>query len=198
MAHKYNPEHKSRLDSPERRKLLPAEEILRGAGLRDGDTVADIGAGTGYFSIPAALIVGERGRVYAIDTSPEMLGALKGAVAASGLATVKAVLSGEYDFTIPGAVADFALVALVLHEVGDRTRFLAESLRVLMPGGTLLVIEWNNAEMEMGPPAHERIAPGDAMRALMRAGFTDIRTVDYGRHFYFLAARRPTTARGKA
>jgi ubiquinone/menaquinone biosynthesis C-methylase UbiE len=198
MAHKFNPEHKSRLDGPERRKILPPSEILEGAGLRPGDAVADIGAGTGYFSIPAAVITGPRGRVYAVDTSPDMLAALADAAAGAGVSNIEAVHSGEYDFKIVDATADFALMSVVLHEVDDRARLLAESFRILKPGGTLLVIEWAIAGMDMGPPAAERIATNDAVRAVERAGFTDVRTVDYNRYFYFIMARRPGAARGEA
>mgnify|MGYP000912736447 CR=1 FL=1 len=73
MAHKINVKHMYRLDSPERRKMLPPEETLFNAGLTKNDIFIDIGCGIGYFSIPASKIVGPKGKVFALDTSKEML-----------------------------------------------------------------------------------------------------------------------------
>ena len=73
MSHKFSAKDKSKLDNPERRKILPPPITLEKLYLQKGDIVADVGCGIGYFNIPAAVIVGEMGKVYAIDISEEML-----------------------------------------------------------------------------------------------------------------------------
>lgn len=71
--HKFNPENKGKLDNPERRKLLPPEEVLLELGLKKGQNMADIGCGIGYFTIPAGEIVGREAKVYGVDILEEML-----------------------------------------------------------------------------------------------------------------------------
>ena len=77
MAHRFDPKNIERLDNPARRELLPPVKILTDIGLAQGHRLLDIGAGIGYFSLPALDIVGPRGRVIAADVSAEMLGELK-------------------------------------------------------------------------------------------------------------------------
>ncbi|TAL35351.1 MAG: class I SAM-dependent methyltransferase, partial [Spirochaetes bacterium] len=156
-----------------------------------GDIVADIGAGTGYFTIPAAGIVGPRGRVYALDISPEMLKSVRAAADAAGLACVETALSTEYDPGLGESVANFALLSTVVHEVDNHVRLLRAAYRLLEPGGTLLIIEWRNVPMEMGPPPHERIAPEDAARMAGKAGFVRVLAALLNEYFYTVRAIRP-------
>ena len=73
MSHKFNPASMHKLDNSGRREMLPPEKVLLLTGLKEGDIFLDIGAGIGYFAIPAAEITGESGKVIAADISPEML-----------------------------------------------------------------------------------------------------------------------------
>ena len=73
MTHKFDAKNRHKLDNPKRREMLPPEKTLIRLGLKQGDIVADIGCGIGYFTIPAANIVGDSGKVFAMDISPEML-----------------------------------------------------------------------------------------------------------------------------
>ena len=74
MKHKFDAKSKHKLDNHQRRELLPPERTLLLMGLREGDVMADIGCGIGYFTVPAADIVGNSGKVYGLDVSEEMLG----------------------------------------------------------------------------------------------------------------------------
>ena len=73
MAHKFDAKNKHKLDNEKRRELLPPEEILIKLGLHEGDIMADIGCGIGYFTNPASKIAGDSGNIFAMDISPEML-----------------------------------------------------------------------------------------------------------------------------
>jgi len=77
IAHKFPLEMKKKLDSPERKKLFNSEKALSSLGIKAGMTVADIGCGTGFFSIPLASLVGKKGKVFAADISKEMLSDLR-------------------------------------------------------------------------------------------------------------------------
>ena len=73
MSHKFDAKNKHKLDNETRRKMLPPEQTLLSLGLKEGDIMADIGCGIGYFAVPASKIVGKSGKVFAMDILPEML-----------------------------------------------------------------------------------------------------------------------------
>jgi len=156
--HKFAPEKADRLESPERRALLPPRETLQRFGLGAGMTFVDVGAGTGYFTRAAAEIVGPQGAAIAVDSSPEMLAILR---SRNGTGVMRTLLSTDYAIPLEDGIADLVMVAFVLHETVDRGRFLAELRRLLKPGGRILIVEWKKQDDEHGPPREERLAPED-------------------------------------
>lgn len=170
MTHRFDPKNLSRLDSPERRALLPPEKTLHTIGLKEGETLLDIGAGIGYFSIPALDIVGPSGTVIAADLSPEMLEELQRR--AGKRPNLMILRSTEDHLPVADATVDRVLMAFVLHEIPDATAFLAEVRRVLKPGGHIAIIEWRPVETPMGPPVAERLPETEARRLLAAAHFT--------------------------
>ncbi len=190
MAHKFDPKNIDRLDNPERRKALPPEEVLRAAGMRPGDTMADIGAGIGYFSFAAAKLAGPGGRIYAIDSSPDMIQELRRRISSSGAGNIEAVQSAEYDITLPDGSVDFAFMCNVLHEVEDRRLFLKAVRAALKPGGRFAIIEWQKRPMEIGPPVGERIDPDEAADLLRGLEFTDVARADYSDTYYIVTAKK--------
>jgi len=153
--HKFSPENALRLERAERYTLIPPKGTLQRFGLSQGMTIADIGAGTGFFSRPAAELVGSTGTVYAVDMSREMVGTLT----SLGLSpNMRTVVSQEYSVPLPDAVADIVFVSFVLHETDDRPRFLRELYRLVKPGGQLVIVEWKKQAEEHGPPMEERLS----------------------------------------
>ena len=127
-------------DNPARRLLQNPEQIL-GRLLQPGQTVADIGCGMGYFTVPMARLVGEGGRVIAVDLQPEMLDALKRRAARQNLqGRIHCHLSQPDRIGLAEPV-DFALAFWVLHEVKAPAAFLAEIKRMLKPDGRFLLVE---------------------------------------------------------
>ena len=153
--HKFSPQHAERLENAERYKLLQPEANLRKLGLKSGMTFVDIGAGTGFFSRTASAIVGEKGMVYALDMSKEMLEIMK----RNGQApNMQALLSEEYSLPVNDEAADFVLISTVLHENTDPARLVAEAARVTKSSGKIVIIEWKKQDEETGPPEGERLA----------------------------------------
>ena len=179
MSYKFEIKHMEKLNSPKRRALMPPEKTLDELGLLKSDTVADIGCGIGYFSIPAAEIAKEN-IVYALDPSQEMLDYL---AANSNSPNLKLVKTDEYDFKIEGASIDFALMANVFHEIDDKPRFMEEIKRILKDHGRLAVIEFQKKETEMGPDIAHRISPGELLKLLGKHFVID-RIIDIGDVFY--------------
>lgn len=190
MVHKFNPASKPKLDNPERRKLLPPEEILRQLGLRQGDSMADIGCGIGYFTLPAAYIVGKQGKVYGLDIVAEMLEETQDRVSASGLTNVELLQVKENDWLLPGETVDYAFACLVAHEAEDLTAFFREAARILRPAGQLAVIEWNKQPGRMGPPPEHRLDKGDLTALLSRCGFDDMRQHAVNDEMYAVLAKK--------
>jgi len=190
MAHKFDPANMAKLDSPDRRRMLPVDDILKSLGLSEGEILVDIGAGIGYFSLPASAIVGPRGKVIALDTAEQMAVELERRVALSGLGNVMVKRSAEYEFGLDDSSADIALMVTMLHEVEDMPRILEETYRVLRDGGRLGIVEWLPTPMEHGPIITERI-PREAMRTMLAAaGFVDVDMGDINEKFYLTKARK--------
>ena len=171
MAHRINVKEMHKLDSPERRKILPPKETLYNSGLTKNDIFIDIGCGIGYFSIPASKIVGPKGKVYALDRSIEMLEELKKRIIEKKIENIMPILTKDYDFIIDSEIGTFALMSNVLHEVDDKTILLEETSRVLKNGGTFCIIEWQKKETEKGPPIEHRISESEVKELLEKTAF---------------------------
>jgi ubiquinone/menaquinone biosynthesis C-methylase UbiE len=170
MPHIFDPQHLQRLDNPERRKLVPPYETLIELGLKPGQVLVDIGAGAGYFSIPAASITGPSGQVIATDMSKEMLDHLAVKAEETGTA-LEVLLTPPDSLPLPDHTADMTFMAFVFHELDKRQNYLAELRRITKPDGTLVIIDWADIDSPMGPPVEHRISLNEAMNNIASAGF---------------------------
>jgi ubiquinone/menaquinone biosynthesis C-methylase UbiE len=188
MAHKFDPKNIERLDNPKRREATPPKETLIKLGLKAGDSFADIGCGIGYFTLPASEIVGEDGRVFAVDTSNTMLEELEKRLIDHPITNIIRLKSGEYETGIPPHTVTFVFIANVLHEIDDKDFFLSNLHSILKENGTIAVIEWEKKEMLMGPPVDHRLEKKDVEDILSKNGFKDIRHFQLHENFFALTA----------
>ncbi len=173
MAHIFDPEDRHKLDSAERRAEMPPDETLVKAGIKPGDIVLDVGCGTGYFTLPAARMVGHKGMVYAVDASGVMLAELRSRTSREGIFNVQTFQTRQSSLELPEASYTLALLSNVLHEVDDKKAFLGKLGTALKPGARLAVIEWKKAETPAGPPLAERISEDEMQVMLKKAGFSE-------------------------
>lgn len=185
MTHKFNPINKKKLDNEWRRENLPPLETLTKLELKPDDTFADIGCGIGYFTIPAAEIIGSQ-TAYALDTSPEMLEEVKLRAENAGLTNIVITQTGEYDLKLADELVTFALLVNVIHEIEDKPLFLKEISRILKPGGKLAIIDWEKRETEMGPPVDHRISREELTAMLKEIDFNCLETMNFTENFYGL------------
>lgn len=185
MVHKFNPINKNKLDNEWRRENLPPVETLEKLGLQADDVFADIGCGIGYFTIPAAKMIGNNS-AYALDTSPGMLEEVELRSKAAGINNIKTVKTEELDLLIPDEAVTFALLVNVIHEIVDKNQFLEEISRIIKTGGKLAIIDWEKAETAMGPPIDHRIAKEDVVAMLEEIGFNCQETQSHTENFYGL------------
>jgi len=122
------------------------EKALDAIGIRPGMSIADIGAGTGYFSIRMAKRVGPGGKIYANDIQPEMLVRLKRRVADAGLSNVQAVLGTESDPKLPAKTMDLILMVDVYHEFSQPQLMLQNLRRALKDDGALVLLEYRKED----------------------------------------------------
>ncbi|TMH11361.1 MAG: class I SAM-dependent methyltransferase [Betaproteobacteria bacterium] len=134
------------LERPERVEEERPDLLLSALDLKAGMTVADIGAGTGYYSWRMAQRVGGRGTVYAVDIQPEMIKLLEQQMSKRGAANVKAVLGTLTDPGLPLASIDLALMVDVYHELEYPHEMLAAIVRALKPGGRLVFVEFRGGD----------------------------------------------------
>jgi ubiquinone/menaquinone biosynthesis C-methylase UbiE len=188
MAHKFDPSRKEMLDSPDRMKWQNPDSILKAFGVEEGMTLADVGCGTGFFSVPAARMVGAHGRVYGVDMQEEMLWSLQARLLKEGIENVLPILSTEEVIPLPSSSIDAVLLVNTLHElVGDAT--LLEIIRILRPEGFLAAVDWKKEPMEMGPPLEHRLSVGEAVKSLADRGLLAM-DVEVGPLHYGLKAQR--------
>lgn len=138
------PAHVKWLNSPLRRLIQNPKKIM-GKYISMGDTAVDLGCGGGYFTVALAKMVGDNGRVIAMDLQKEMLDFTKDYAAKKGvLDRITLHQCQEKDIGLPGLKVDFALAFYMVHEVPDRVRFLRQVAELLKPTAHFMVIEPNH------------------------------------------------------
>ncbi len=172
-----------------RRRVLPPEEVLRDFLPSDDAALADIGAGAGFFALPAARYL-SGGHVYAVDRQEDMLALLRRRAAEAGLENIVPVLSDAKALPLEGQSVDAVLMANVFHDIGDQSAMLSEVGRILRPQGAFYLVEWDKVETEMGPPQEIRIAPPDLEQALRDGGFAVEHRFQGPSPFYRILARK--------
>ena len=190
MSHKFESKSMHKLDSQERRKILPPHETLKVVGLKQGDVMADVGCGIGYFTIPAAQIVGPTGQVYAIDIVPEMLAVVEQKKTEMANENITTILAVKDYLIIPSGSVTFVFVCNVLHEIENIFSIASELKRILSDNRQIAVIEWNKIQSNFGPPLSHRLAREEVEDLLCNIGFNNITTKNLGEHFYAVLGQK--------
>ncbi len=182
---RFDPARAAMLDDPARFEYLPPAEIIAALDPPSGGTVVDFGTGTGAFAIELARRRPDL-RVIAYDEQPGMLDLLKAKSDAARLKNLEPVLSDRAEEM--AGIGDRILAINVLHEVGDDA--LAQMVRMLKPGGSILFIDWDAAiERPVGPPRDHTYSCPEARERLEKAGLS-VKLLKPWRYHFALAATR--------
>jgi ubiquinone/menaquinone biosynthesis C-methylase UbiE len=183
---KFNPNNMSKLDSPERKKLLPTDKVLNIIGVEKNMVIADIGCGTGYFSIPIAKSIGPDSNIYAVDISKEMLLETEKKAKEENISNVVLVQASENSFNLEESSCDMVFSSTVLHEVESPQDFLIQCKKAIKEKGNIIILDWNKVEAEVGPPMKHRVSVDQIEQYAKEVGL-HIDSVAYlGNNFYIV------------
>lgn len=180
------------LEREEREEFQKPDEVLKALELKAGQTVADIGAGSGYFTIPIAKAVGPEGKVLAIDISQHMLDYIGRRIKAEQLENVELRKVERDDPELPEGGIDLILMVDTIHYImsGEERTAYAKKLREgLAPGGRLIIIDyipkpWD--ERPWGPPPEQHLSKETLNKEMATAGLTVINEHDFLPEQYFV------------
>ncbi|HKU45361.1 MAG TPA: class I SAM-dependent methyltransferase, partial [Burkholderiales bacterium] len=158
-------------------------EVIEALALPPDAAVADIGAGTGYFSVRLARML-PKGKVYAADVETSMVQHLAARAKRDELANLVAVQSDMDDARLPGKV-DLALFVDVVHHISGRESYFRRLKESLKAGGRVAIVDFR-PDSEIGPPPRARISAEHVKRQLAAAGFTLVAEHDFLPNQYFL------------
>jgi ubiquinone/menaquinone biosynthesis C-methylase UbiE len=159
------------LDRPEREAEESPSRAIRALRIEPGQVVADIGAGSGYYSLLLSKAVGPKGRVYATDIQPEMLAILKGKLEAQSMTNVQLVLGTETETKLADASVDLAIMVDVYHELQQPQVFLQSVKRALKPGGRLVLIEFRKEDPQVPIREEHKMSIREARQELEADGY---------------------------
>ncbi len=172
------------------KKFLDPEKVLFAAGLAKGHSFADLGSGSGFYTLAAAGIVGEQGVVSSVDILESTLDHISAEARLKNVHNIKTFACDLEKSTscsqITEGSADMVLMANITHQIKNRRNLFAEAYRLLKTGGKLLVIEWNEQPAPIGPVASERISEAEVNNAAKSATFKSAGNLSVDAYHYGL------------
>ncbi|EAQ98037.2 class I SAM-dependent methyltransferase [Congregibacter litoralis] len=178
------------LERPERERQERTDLLITRLPISPGDKVADIGAGTGFFSFPIAKRVPE-GRVYAVDIQPEMLAMLEERKNAMKLANVESVLGSETSPNLPSGAIDLAFIVDAYHEFSYPREMGLALFDALRAGGKLVLIEYRSEDPSVPIKTLHKMSEDQARREMAAIGLEWVRTEDYLPQQHVLIFEKP-------
>jgi ubiquinone/menaquinone biosynthesis C-methylase UbiE len=159
------------LEDPKRDAYQKPQEVVAALAIRPGEIVADIGAGSGYFSLRLAQHVGQTGHVYAVDINPDMIRRMNQRIHEAGLVNVSTILA-QPDNPLLAQPVDRVLFVNVWHHIENQAAYLERLKKSLKPGGQIVMIDFHKRDLPVGPPVAMKIAREDLLRQMQAHGFT--------------------------
>jgi ubiquinone/menaquinone biosynthesis C-methylase UbiE len=187
VPHQHHPpsseEYAKVLEDPSRDEWQKPHDVVMALSLKSTETIADIGAGTGYF---ARRFANHAGKVYAVDIDEKLLGIARDHAPAN----LETILAAPDDPRLPAATVDTVFFCDVLHHIDNRPAYYAKLAKALKPDGRIVVIDFYKKELPVGPPPEMKIAEEDLIAEFRNAGFALAKRLDILPYQYFLFFER--------
>jgi len=174
------------LEDPKRDAYQRPHQVIQALKLKTGEVVADIGAGSGYFTFRLAQHVGEKGRVYAVDVSPEMIVHLNRRARDLKAGNVVTMLAAPDDPLLPDASIDRFFICDTWHHIENHPHYLSLLKQMLKPGGHVVMVDFKKEKTPVGPPIEMRIAREDLVKEMETNGFRLVKEHAFLPYQYFL------------
>jgi len=178
-------------ERPERASLQKPDEVVQTLALKNGEVVADIGAGNGYFSRPLAKAVAPDGKVYAVDVAADVLGYLKERADKEGISNIVTIVSREEDPLLPKNAVDLVFFCDTTHHIVNRVPFYRAMAPGLKQGGRVAIIDYKPDAQHHPHPSEEHVPRSQAISEMEDAGFKYVKDFDFLRDQYFLIFEKP-------
>lgn len=180
------------LDSKQRERLIPPEVLINQMPIHKNHTLLDVGAGSGFFTIPMA--VRTMGNVYAMDPDKRMLNVIEAKAYEKGLHNIEPLQETIENLSLQNDSIDFVMASLILHEVRSLTTALSKIFEVLSVGGHLLCLEYEKDDLIVeGPPMSIRIQSAELEKILLTTGFEIVKKRKINDAIYTVLAVKPET-----
>jgi arsenite methyltransferase len=183
VPHQHHPpssdEYAKVLDDPSRDEWQKPHDVVMALNLKPAESIADIGAGTGYF---ARRFANHAGKVYAVDIDEKLL-AIAGNHAPANL---KTMVAAPDDPRLPRRSVDTVFFCDVLHHIENRPAYYAKIAEALKPGGRVVVIDFHEKPLPVGPPPSMKLSDNAVIEEFQRAGFKLSKRLDTLPYQYFL------------
>mgnify|MGYP003330484038 CR=1 FL=1 len=180
------------LERREREDEESPSKAIKLLGLKPGMTVCDLGAGTGYYAVRMARIVGDSGKVYAVDIQPRMLELLGKRLASAGIKNVVSVLGGETETKLPDASQDLIILVDVYHEFSKPREMLRSIAKALKADGVLVLLEFRKEDTSVPIRLEHKMSIEEVRAELGAEGFRIDKVLDSlpWQHMIFLRKKQ--------
>ncbi len=162
------------------------DEVVKYLRLRPGDVVADIGAGTGYFTRRFAAVVGEQGRAIGLDIEPSMVTYINAEAIKQGITNLSARQVPADDPLLAARSVDVVFICDTYHHMQARVAYARLLARALKPGGRVVVIDFHKRPLPLGPPMKWKLTPEAVVGEFRQAGFQLAQSADFLPYQYLL------------
>lgn len=178
------------LEAPARIAGLKVDEVIAKLQLKPGSVVADLGAGSGIFTVPLARAVGSAGKVYAVEIDKGFFEYIERKAIEQNVANVRTVLGQFADPALPAADVDLAFLHDVLHHVEDKAGYLKQVVRYLTPAGRIAVVEFDGPKGPHRDDPKMQVAQKDLTAWLADVGFVPSEDISLFEDKWYVIYRR--------
>jgi predicted methyltransferase len=176
-------------DDPTRDAWQKPAEVVAALALAPGMWVADLGAGTGYFSRHLAAAVGPAGAVFAVETEPNLVRHLRERAEKERTPNVIPLLASFANPRLPPAALDLVLIVDTFHHIDARLDYFRNLRGVLKPAGRIAIIDWHEHDLPVGPERDHKLPHAQVVEEMRAAGFTLVEEPAVLPYQYFLIFR---------
>lgn len=178
MTHSFHDTEKwSKIFEDEKRdEYQKPQELFKALGISESATIADIGAGTGYFPVRFAKIV-PKGHVFAIDIQPNMVKYLQERVEKEGISNITCLLGNTQSPEIPQKV-DIIFSSTVYHHIEQRPDYFRRLKDKLNTNGRVVIVDWKKGDFPIGPPDSGKVSQQQIIDEMKGGGYSLVEEVD--------------------